>query len=144
MYDESSTAGWDRLRRLLERQLGSLPVGWFVIAERTDSSPDVIYVQAARDADCLWCEAVGPTNRAVGVRPPSPSALLAAGWSLADEEHVNHWAEIAGPAAEPIAAELLVCTLKSLYKVDDSRHVEVTVGQFPEPPDGGLHLRQAS
>lgn len=132
MNDDVSAGGWLSFRRQLHAQMPTVPMRGFLIAEQQSGlGTDLIYVQVAREPGRLWCEAVSERFRPPGAPLPSAAALRAAGWTLADDTHPNHWADLSGPAADVLAVELLVCTLHSLYGVEAPDELGVKVGLFP-------------
>jgi len=133
------TDSWGWFERRLCRAIDDLEPQTFLIA----NGPDGIYVQVARDPDCLWCEAVSQNYR-----PHADSALIAArlasdGWSIAGPADDNHEAvrELEDASG---AAALLVRALRSGLGVESPSDIDVHGGSFRPDTDGGLPLHLAA
>ena len=128
--------GWEQVRLRLDPVVQSVPWGSFVLVQHGDGDR-VPYAQGAPGPAGWYLEVVSAAYLPVEVWPLDEPWLTHAGWLEPDGETLNWW--LSRVPADDVAG-LLLDGLRHGRGCSDPSLVQVSVGRFPDGPDGGEPL----
>ena len=136
MHPEVVDDGWEQVRSRLDSAVRSLPWESFVLV-RHGAADEAPYAQAAPGPAGWYVEVVSAAYLPATDWPLDEEWLRTTGWQDPDGDTLNWW-RTRTPVDE--VAGLLLDGLRCGRGCSDPGALVVTVGRFPDGPDGGEPL----